>query len=80
MRIEINREECPNYPAEVTDCMHCVERFINYPVPYERHCFRVVESGDLSEVSILILAGAEPVAVGVGPEQRYPLSQSDWLS
>ena len=78
MRIEINRDECPNRPAELSDCVRCVERFINYPVQYERHCFKVIEAMDFDEVSIKI--HSEPPAVKEAvPAGHYPISHTDWI-
>jgi len=79
MRVEINRNECPNAPAELTDCIRCVERFINYPVPYERHCFRAIECDSLTEVSIQIRAVVVDPATTTIQTTPYPISRTDWL-
>lgn len=79
MRIEINRDECPNAPADSLDCLRCIERFIKYPVQYERHCFKAIDTADLHNITIQICA-APPVAISEKAQKdACQLAQADWL-
>jgi hypothetical protein len=64
MRIEINRDECPERPVQVSDCIRCVERYLTAPLAYERHCFKVSEQRHVNDVTVIVCGeNEEPVVL-----------------